>query len=66
MSLSIDCEILDTNEEIFGLPKEFGWLAQLVWVQQLALELSKKLKTNPDTARSDQHIYQEARKALIL
>ncbi|MPZ07625.1 MAG: hypothetical protein GEU26_14615 [Nitrososphaeraceae archaeon] len=29
----IDCEILDTNEEIFGLPKEFGWLAQLVWVQ---------------------------------
>lgn len=62
----IDCEILDTNEEIFGLPKEFGWLAQLVWGQQLALELSKKLKTNPDTARSDQHIYQEARKALIL
>jgi fructoselysine-6-P-deglycase FrlB-like protein len=62
----IGCEVLDVNEEVFDHPREFGWLAQLVWGQQLALELSKELKTNPDTARSHQHLYKEARNGLIL
>jgi glutamine---fructose-6-phosphate transaminase (isomerizing) len=63
---TIGCEVLDIHEDIFDLPKEFGWLAQLLWGQQLALELSRDLKTNPDTARTDQHLYDEARKALTL
>jgi hypothetical protein len=32
---------------------EFRWLAQLLWGQQLALELSKALKTNPDTMKQE-------------
>jgi glutamine---fructose-6-phosphate transaminase (isomerizing) len=63
---TIDCEVLDIREDLFGLPKEFGWLGQLLWGQQLALEISKTLKTNPDTTRMDQYVYNEARKALIL
>jgi glutamine---fructose-6-phosphate transaminase (isomerizing) len=62
----IDCEVLDINEDVFDLPKEFSWLAQLLWGQELALELSKELKTNPDTSRGDQHIYKEARNLLSL
>ncbi|MGH9965370.1 MAG: SIS domain-containing protein [Nitrososphaeraceae archaeon] len=62
----IGCEVLDIKEEIFDLPKEFGWLAQLIWGQQLALELSKELKTNPDIARNDQLLYKEAKKVLTL
>ncbi|MGC1133971.1 MAG: SIS domain-containing protein [Nitrososphaeraceae archaeon] len=45
---------------------EFNWLAQLVWGQQLALELEKKLGTNPDTVRKDQSVYAEAGKDLVL
>jgi hypothetical protein len=55
-----------TWETFFSIPQEFGWLAQLLWGQQLALELSKELKTNPDTVREDQHIYKEARNLLTL
>lgn len=62
----IDCEVLDIKEDLFDIPKEFGWLAQLLWGQQLALELSKELKTNPDTARADQHLYKEAKNVLTL
>lgn len=63
---AIGCELLDVHQDQFGLPKEFGWLAQLLWGQQLALELSKALKTNPDTVRADQPLYNEARRALTL
>lgn len=49
-----------------SLPKEFNWLAQLIWGQQLALELAKKLNTNPDTVRKDQRIYSEAGKDISL
>ena len=63
---AIGCELLDVPKDQFGLPKEFGWLAQLLWGQQLALELSKALKTNPDTVRADQPLYNEARRALTL
>jgi glutamine---fructose-6-phosphate transaminase (isomerizing) len=63
---AIGCELLDVPQDQFGLPKEFGWLAQLLWGQQLALELSKTLKTNPDTVRGDQPLYNEARRALTL
>jgi glucosamine--fructose-6-phosphate aminotransferase (isomerizing) len=63
---TIGCEILDICEDSFSVPKEFSWLAQLLWGQQLALEVSKALKTNPDTTRKDQHKYNEARKALTL
>lgn len=63
---TIGCAVLDMHQELFGLPEEFSWLAQLLWGQQLALELSRALKTNPDTARTDQPSYNEARKALTL
>jgi glucosamine--fructose-6-phosphate aminotransferase (isomerizing) len=46
--------------------KEFNWLAQLVWGQQLALELAKKIGTNPDTVRKDQRVYAEAGKDISL
>jgi hypothetical protein len=59
---TIGCEILDIHEDQFALSKEFGWLAQLLWGQLLALELSKALKINPDTSRRDQLLYNEARK----
>jgi glutamine---fructose-6-phosphate transaminase (isomerizing) len=62
----IDCEVLDINEDLFDLSMDFGWLAQLLWGQQLALELSKELHTNPDTVRGDQYIYKEARNLLTL
>jgi glucosamine--fructose-6-phosphate aminotransferase (isomerizing) len=62
----IGSEVLDIHDDLFDLPKEFRWFAQLLWGQQLASELSKVLKTNPDTARADQHPYSEAKKALIL
>jgi fructoselysine-6-P-deglycase FrlB-like protein len=58
---------IDEEDETFvGIPKEFCWLGQLLWGQQLALELSKELKTNPDTVRGDQYIYKEARNLLTL
>jgi fructoselysine-6-P-deglycase FrlB-like protein len=63
---TIGCEVLDIHEDSFGLPKEFGWLGLLLWGQQLALELSRVLKTNPDTTRTDQRLYNEAKKALTL
>jgi fructoselysine-6-P-deglycase FrlB-like protein len=63
---TIGCEVLDIHEELFDIPKEFGWLAQLLWGQLLALEISKTLKINPDTTRSDQYPYDEAKKALVL
>jgi fructoselysine-6-P-deglycase FrlB-like protein len=34
---TIGCEVLDIHEDLFGLPKEFGWLGQLLWGQLLAL-----------------------------
>jgi fructoselysine-6-P-deglycase FrlB-like protein len=46
--------------------KEFSWLVQLVWGQQMALELAKKLGTNPDTVRKDQSIYADAGKDILL
>ncbi len=45
---------------------EFSWLAQLVWGQQLALGLAKKVGTNPDTVRKDQSVYAEAGKDIAL
>jgi hypothetical protein len=62
----VGCHVLDIHEDLFGVPKEFGWLAQLVWGQQLALEISRALKTNPDTTRADQRVYNDARKAMVL
>jgi glucosamine--fructose-6-phosphate aminotransferase (isomerizing) len=60
-------EINDKNQQSFAsLPHEFNWFAQLVWGQQLALELAKKLGTNPDTVRKDQSIYAEAGKDMCL
>ena len=60
-------EINDENQQSFAsLPHEFNWFAQLVWGQQLALELAKKLGTNPDTVRKDQSIYAEAGKDICL
>jgi glucosamine--fructose-6-phosphate aminotransferase (isomerizing) len=60
-------EINDDKQQSFAsLPHEFNWFAQLVWGQQLALELAKKLGTNPDTVRKDQSIYAEAGKDIRL
>jgi fructoselysine-6-P-deglycase FrlB-like protein len=62
----VGCEVICVDEERFSTPKEFRWLAQLVWGQQLASALSKQMNTNPDTARGDQSIYREASKLLKL
>ena len=51
---TIGFDILDTHDNQFDIQKEFSWFAQLLWGQQLALELSRVLKTNPDTTRADQ------------
>ena len=60
-------EINDYKQQSFAsLSHEFNWFAQLVWGQQLALELAKKLGTNPDTIRKDQSMYAEAGKDICL
>jgi hypothetical protein len=65
--LSQKTEVIEINENTFyGISKEFTWLAQLLYGQQLALELSKRLGTNPDTVRSDQFPYKHARDHLML
>jgi fructoselysine-6-P-deglycase FrlB-like protein len=63
---TIDSDIIDVHENLFRVPEEFRWLCQLVWGQTLALELSKKLGTNPDTVRADLYPYDKARENLIL
>lgn len=60
---TIGSEIIVIDEGYFShknIPKEFSWLSQLLYGQQLALELSKICKTNPDTNRQDQSPYSEA------
>jgi hypothetical protein len=37
----VGSEAISIDEKTFGVPQEFGWLAQLLWGQQLALELSR-------------------------
>ena len=61
---AVGCEVMSVDEEKFSTPKEFRWLAQLVWGQQLASALSKQMNTNPDTAREDQYTYREAKNLL--
>src|SRR5437879_11752154 len=64
---TIGTEVIEINENTFnGISKEFTWLVQLLYGQQLALELSKRLVTNPDTVRSDQYPYKHARDNLTL
>ena len=63
---AVGCEIICVDEEKFSGPKEFRWLFHLLWGQQLALNLSKQLNTNPDTAREDQHLYRKAKDILKL
>jgi fructoselysine-6-P-deglycase FrlB-like protein len=64
---TIGTEVIEINEDTFdGISREFTWLAQLLYGQQLALELSKRLGTNPDTVRSDQYPYKHARDHLTL
>jgi fructoselysine-6-P-deglycase FrlB-like protein len=63
----VGSEVISIDEEKFiDIPKEFRWLAQLLWGQLLALRLSKEFKTNPDTVRADQHVYKEAKNHLTL
>jgi fructoselysine-6-P-deglycase FrlB-like protein len=63
----VGSEVISIDEERFmNVPKEFRWLAQLLWGQLLASELSKEFKTNPDTLRADQHVYKEAKNHLTL
>src|SRR5215211_827283 len=61
---AVGSEVISIDEEKFNIPKEFRWLAQLVWGQQLASVLSKQMNTNPDTAREDQRTYREAKNLL--
>jgi hypothetical protein len=64
---TIGTEVIEINENTFnGISKDFTWLAQLLYGQQLALELSKRLGTNPDTVRSDKSPYTEARNLIKL
>jgi len=66
-ALTIGTEVIEINENTFnGVSKEFTWLEQLLYGQHLALELSKRLGTNPDTVRSDQFAYKEAKSFLTL
>ena len=51
---------------VYVYPKEFTWLAQLLYGQQLALELSKQLGTNPDIVRADQSRYNEVKNLVTL
>jgi fructoselysine-6-P-deglycase FrlB-like protein len=63
----VGSEVISIDEEKFeSVPQEFRWLAQLLWGQQLALELSKELGTNPDAVRADQDIYKEAKNHITL
>jgi fructoselysine-6-P-deglycase FrlB-like protein len=64
---TIGTEVIEINENTFNsISREFTWFAQLLYGQQLALELSKRLGTNPDTVRSDQYPYKHARDHLTL
>ena len=65
----IGSEVIEINEYTLGIndiPREFAWLAQLLYGQYLALELSRKLGTDPDTVRADQSPYKEARSLVNL
>lgn len=46
---TVGSEVIDIHDGLSPVPTEFAWLCQLVWGQTLALELSKKLKINPDS-----------------
>ena len=59
-------EVNDIRDGLFRVPTEFTWLRQLLWGQLFALELSKKLKINPDIIRGDEFPYDKARENLIL
>jgi fructoselysine-6-P-deglycase FrlB-like protein len=66
---TIGSEVIEINENTLvfnGVPKEFTWLAQLLYGQNLGLELSRSLGTNPDTVRADQSPYNEAKSVLTL
>ena len=66
---AIGAELMEINDEqqsFASLSYEFNWLAQLVWGQQLALELAKRVGTNPDTVRKDQVLYANAGKDISL
>jgi glucosamine--fructose-6-phosphate aminotransferase (isomerizing) len=66
---AIGSEVIEINEYTSGIndiPKEFSWLIQLLYGQYLALELSRKLGTDPDTVRADQSPYKEARSLVNL
>ncbi len=64
---TVGTEVIEINENTFNvISKEFTCLAQLLYGQQLALELSKRLGTNPDTVRSDQYPYKHAKDHLML
>jgi fructoselysine-6-P-deglycase FrlB-like protein len=63
---TIGSDVIDVNNNLFRVPDEFKWLCQLVWGQIFALELSKKLGTNPDTVRKNQYPYQKAEENLTM
>lgn len=65
----IGTEVIEINEDTScfnRIPKEFVWLAQLLYGQYLALELSRQLGTNPDSVRADQTPYRKARNLVRL
>jgi glutamine---fructose-6-phosphate transaminase (isomerizing) len=68
---AVGAELIEVNDEMQqhsfpSISYEFSWFTQLVWGQQLALELAKKLGTNPDTVRKDQSVYADANKYMHL
>jgi fructoselysine-6-P-deglycase FrlB-like protein len=65
----IESEVIEINEDTSDfndISKEFAWLAQLLYGQHLALELSRKLGTDPDIVRADQSPYKETRSLVNL
>jgi hypothetical protein len=63
---TVGSEAIDIHDGLFDVTIEFTWLCQLLWGQSLALELSKKLKTDPDSVRGDQYPYNKAKDSLTL
>jgi fructoselysine-6-P-deglycase FrlB-like protein len=66
---AIGSEVIEINEDTSGfydIPQEFVWLAQLLYGQYMALELSRRLGTNPDNVRADQSPYNKARSIVTL
>jgi hypothetical protein len=63
---AVEAPLLEVQAEQVGLSEEAGWLWQLFWGQRLALDICRRLKIDPDSLRTQDPRYREAREALKL